>query len=253
MPYIPFIPPAAGAPVPLASPFTGYTNGVIQGRDYTLHLNAIALELNKIGFFLSPAALTDVGSAAASLSASSQSLTKLQTDIGSVKEQLIRLNMSVGNIANKIEVSTKGLANISTHMAKQSVLKTMQVSDQMKTNEFQKQVTNQAQESAGQPKTVVTPAAFTEKAKEVITDVSTNNALIAGTTFVQEQISTTATAAFTTTTTWVAESAFGKWVKDTYAEQEIAFVGLFSKEKAEKLQKELDARRLLIQAGGIPT
>lgn len=250
---MPWIPPKIIPNQPIPGVLTGYTNGTIYNMDYTLHLNAIIAELNQIGFMLSPAALLDVGSAAASLSASSQSLTKLQTDMGGIKEQLIKLNMSVGNIANKIEVSTKGLANISTHMAKQSVLKTMQVNDQMKTSEFQKQVTNQAQESAGIPKTVVTPAAFTEKAKEVISDVSSTNALVAGTTFVQEQISTTATTAFTTSTQWIAESAFGKWIKDTYAEQEIAFVGLFSKEKAEKLQKELDARRLLIQAGGTPT
>lgn len=250
MPYIPFIPPAAGAPVPLASPFTGYTNGVIQGRDYTLHLNAIALELNKIGFFLSPAALTDVGSAAASLSASSQSLTKLQTDIGSVKEQLIRLNMSVGNIANKIEVSTKGLANISTHMAKQSVLKTMQVSDQMKTNEFQKQVTNQAQEAAGQPKTVVTPAAFVDKAQEVIADVSTTNALVTGAAMVQNVIATTATEAFTIATKWIAESSVGVWIKDAYAETELAITTFFAQAKAKQLADKIEVKLNNIKAGG---
>jgi len=250
---MPWIPPKIIPNQPIPGVLTGYTNGTIYNMDYTLHLNAIIAELNQIGFMLSPAAIADVGSAAASLSVSAQSLTKLQTDMGNVREELKRLNLSVGKVANKIEVSTKGLANISSHMGKQTVIQTMAMNDQIKTNEFQKQVTNQAQEAAGQPKTVVTPAAFAEKAKEVITDVTTNNALISAASMVEAQVTSAATEAYSTATTWIAESSFGQWVKDAYSEQEIAFVGLFSKEKAEKLQKELDARRLLIQAGGTPT
>jgi hypothetical protein len=252
MPYIPFVPPFAGAPVPLASPITGYTNGVIQGRDYTLHLNAIALELNKIGFFLSPAAALDAGSASASLSASSLNLGIITENIADIHLEIKTLNLNLQKIANKIEVSTKGMANISSHMAKQTVIQTMVMNDQIKTSEFQKQVTNQAQEAAGQPKTVVTPADFTAKAKEVITDVTTNNALISAASMVEAQITSAATEAFTTATTWIAESAVGVWVRDAYAETEILVVGLFSKEKAKQLADKLKVRQNTIKAGGIP-
>lgn len=250
MPYIPFIPPAAGAPIPLASPITGYTNGVIQGRDYTLHLNAIALELNKIGFFLSPAATLDVGSTAASLSASSLNLGIITENIVDIHLEMKALNLNIQKIANKIEVSTKGIANMSTHMAKQTVIQTMVMNDQLKTNEFQKQVTNQAQEAAGQPKTVVTPAAFVDKAQEVIADVSTTNALVTGAAMVQNVIATTATEAFTIATKWIAESSVGVWIKDAYAETELAITTFFAQAKAKQLADKIEVKLNNIKAGG---
>lgn len=247
---MPWIPPKIIPNQPIPGVLTGYTNGTIYNMDYTLHLNAIIAELNQIGFMLSPQALLDVGSVAASMSSASLNLGIIAENVADIHLEVKKLNLNLQGVSNSVEVSTKGLANISTHMAKQSVLMTMQVNDQMKTSEFQKQVTNQAQESAGQEKTVVTPAAFTEKAKEVISDVSSTNALVAGTSFVQEQISTTATTAFTTTTEWIAESAFGVWIKDAYAKTEIAVVGLFSEAKAKVLADKLKVKANNIKSGG---
>jgi hypothetical protein len=250
MPYIPFIPPAAGAPIPLASPITGYTNGVIQGRDYTLHLNAIGLELNKIGFMLSPAAVLDVGSISASASSAALNLGIIAENVADIHLELKKLNLNVQGVSNSVEVSTKGLANISTHMAKQTVIATMAMNNEVKKAEFEKLVTNQAQEQAGMEKTEVSPQNLVERGKQLVTEVSQSNALIATTTFVQEQISTTATAAFTTTTTWIAESAFGVWIKDAYAKTELAVVTFFADAKAKLLVDKAKVQANNIKAAG---
>ena len=233
MPYIPYTPVT---PVNFAmGSVSGYTNGFFVVPTYNLELNAIAKELNALQYQFSGAAIFDPGAAANTMHLTMLNLGIIAENVADIHLEIKKLNLNVQGVSNSVEVSTKGLANISSHMAKQTVLKTMALNDQMKTSEFQKQVTNQAQEASGQEKTVVTPDAFTEKAKEVLTDVSTTNALVAGTAFIQEQITTAATSAFTSTTTWIAESAFGVWIKDAYLKTELAVTTFFADAKAKLL------------------
>lgn len=249
MPYIPYvpIPPVTAA----TGAVSGYTNGAFTTPDYTLLLNEVAKQINLLQYQFSGAAMLEPGAAANSMHLTMLNLGIIAENVADIHLEIKKLNLNIQGVSNSVEVSTKGLANISTHMAKQSVLMTMQVNDQMKTNEFQKLVTNQAQEQAGMTVSVVTPEGLVERGKQLVTEVSQSNALIAGTTFVQEQISTTATAAFTTTTTWIAESAFGVWVKDAYAKTEIAVVGLFSEAKAKVLADKLKAKTNSSRGGGV--
>lgn len=247
---MPWIPPKIIPNQPIPGILTGYTNGTIYNMDYTLHLNAIIAELNQIGFMLSPAALLDVGSVAASMSSASLNLGIIAENVADIHLEVKKLNLNVQGVSNSVEVSTKGLANISTHMAKQTVIATMDMNNNVKKAEFEKLVTNQAQEQAGLEKIEVSPQNLIERGQALLSEVSQSNALIAGTTFVQEQISTTATAAFTTTTTWIAESAFGVWIKDAYAKTEIAVVGLFSEAKAKVLADKLKVKANNIKSGG---
>lgn len=248
MPYIPFT-PAPPATVPAGS-VTGYTNGFFYSPDYNLELNKIAFEINALQFQFSNAALGDVGSAAASLSSSAINLGIIAENVADIHLEIKKLNLSIGGVSNSIDTSTKGLANISTHMAKQTVIQTMIMNNDVKKAEFEKEVTNQAQVAAGQEKTVITPQGLIERGEQLITEVSQSNALIAGTAFVSEQISNTATTAFTTSAQWVAESALGVYVQEAYGKLEVAAIGLFSAEKAKVAQDKLDAKLQKLKAGG---
>ena len=248
MPYIPYVPVA---PVQYsAGSVTGYTNGFFYQQGYNLELNAIAEEINALQYQFSGAAILDPGSAANTLHLSMLNLGIIAENVADIHLELKKLNLNVQGVSNSVEVSTKGLANISTHMAKQNVIATMVMNNDVKKAEFEKLVTNQAQEQAGLPKTEVTPQGLAERGKQLVTEVGQSNALIAGTTFIQENISAAATAAFTTTTTWVAESAFGVWIKDAYAKTEIAVVGLFSAEKAKVLADKLKVKTNNARGGG---
>jgi hypothetical protein len=248
MPYIPYIPLP---PVNFAmGGVTGYTNGAFTVPTYNLELNEIAKQINLLQYQFSGAALYDVGSASASMSATTTNLGIIAENVVDLLAEVRKLNLNIRGISNSVEVSTKGLANISSHMGKQSVLTTMLVNDQIKNNEFQQQTTNQALADSGKPPTVVTPAAFSEKAKQVINDVSTTNALVAGTTLVQETITNAATTAFATTTTWIAESAFGVWITDAYSKTEIAVVALFSEAKAKALADKARLKTASAKVGG---
>jgi hypothetical protein len=248
MPYIPYTPIT---PVNFAAGgFTGNTNGFLTVPTYNLELNAIAKEINALQYQFSGAALFDPGSAAASMSATALNIGIIAENVADILIEVKKLNLNVQGVSNSVEVSTKGLANISTHMAKGNVIATMDMNNNVKKAEFEKQVTNQAQEQAGMPKTEVSPENLVERGKQLVSEVSESNALIAGTTFIQENISAAATAAFTTTTTWIAESAFGVWIKDAYAKTEIAVVGLFSEAKAKQLADKLAAKANNARAGG---
>ena len=248
MPYIPYTPVT---PVNFAmGSVSGYTNGFFVVPTYNLELNAIAKELNALQYQFSGAAIFDPGAAANTMHLTMLNLGIIAENVADIHLEIKKLNLNVQGVSNSVEVSTKGLANISTHMAKQNVIATMVMNNDVKKAEFEKLVTNQAQEQAGLPKTEVTPQGLAERGKQLVTEVGQSNALIAGTTFIQENISAAATAAFTTTTTWVAESAFGVWIKDAYAKTEIAVVGLFSAEKAKVLADKLKVKTNNARGGG---
>jgi hypothetical protein len=248
MPYIPFTP--APPVIVEAGAVQGYTNGFFYSPSYNLELNKIAFEINALQFQFSPlAAQTEVGSPAASLSAVAINSGIIAENVADIHLELKKLNLSISGVSNSIDTSTKGLANISTHMAKQTVIQTMAVNNDIKKAEFEKQVTNTAQEAAGVPKTVVTPQALVARVEEVITDVTTTNALISATALVQETVANAATTAFTTTATWIAESAFGVYVQEAFGKVEVAVIGLFSDAKAKVAADKLQARLQKLKAG----
>jgi len=243
MPYIVFSP---AAPVQFAM---GTTPGALVIPNYNFELNKIAFEINALQYQFSGAALLDVGSAAGSLSVIAINSSIIAENVADIHLEIKKLNLSISGVSSSIDTSTKGLANISTHMAKQTVIATAQLNDQIKTGEFQKQVTNDAQKAAGIPPTVVPPAQFVEKVKQTVADVSTTNAIFAATQLFQEAVSTAATTAFTTTATWIAESSVGVFIQEAYGKLEVAVIGLFSEEKAKVAADKLQARIGKLKAG----
>jgi hypothetical protein len=245
--YVPYIPVPAQ---PIPSPLTGYTNGTIYTQDYALVLNAIAEQLNEVGYNFSGAASFDIGSASASLSAIAINSGSCSERLAEIDKTLQALAGSVLTIANKIEVSTKGLATISSHMAKSGVISQMQLADQITANEFNKQTANAAQVAAGLEPTVIAAPDFLEKAKSTIVSFGQLNAQVGATAVVVEATTAAASSAFTTATTWAAESALGTWVIDAYAKTEIAVVSIFSEKKAKQLELALRDRTARSKTAG---
>jgi hypothetical protein len=249
MPYIPYTPIlpvnfAAGA-------FTGNTNGFITVPTYNLELNAIAKEINALQFQFSNAALLDVGSAAASMSSASLNLGCIAESLGTIQDLMTKLNVNVQTIANKLELSAGAISNVSAHMAEQVVVAQMAYVDQSSANKHQQLTVEQAQEQAGLPKTVVTKEAITTTLQTTAQNVSIAKASAKAAALVDEAITSASSYALNTVKGLLVEYGITQWVKNAYAEAEILVVGLYSKEKAEKLKRDLEVAKNKAQAGGI--
>lgn len=249
MPYIVFnpVPPVNFA----MGTVSGYTNGAFVVPQYNLELNAIALQLNLLQYQFSNAALFETGSASASMSATALNAGVIAEQFGTLLEVMKTISGNISTIANKVEVSTKGIATMSSHMAKQSVISQMQLADQITANEFNKQTANAAQEAAGLPKTVVTATGFVEKTKETIVNISQLNAQVTATSVVTEAITAAGTTAVTTAATWAAESALGTWIKDTYASTKLTVEGIFADLKVKQAKAEAEILVNKAKAGGV--
>jgi hypothetical protein len=218
--------------------------------DYTLHLNAIAAELNQIGFFLSPTGAADVGSLAASCSSAAKSLATLGEQVASQTKLLTDINGNLLVVANKIGVSAVGLATISSHLAEQVVTQQMVAVDQINNNKFTQETTKASQVAAGVEPTVITPANLVETTKETVNNVTMFKAQAAAGALVSDGIGKAASYATTTVGEWIAATGITEFIKNTYATAEIAVVGIFSEERAKKLQAELELKKNKVQAGG---
>lgn len=249
MPYIPYVPLP---PQPVPSTLSGYTNGVIYTQDYTLHLNAVAKEINALQFqFSALAAKTDVGSAAASLSSAASSTGLLVKQIGTTNDLLMKLNTNVQLVANSMEVVSRGLATISSHASESVVTQQMAYADQAKNNKHQQLTTEAAQEAAGLPKTVVTPELTVATIQATIQDVSVVKAQATAASLVTDGAATAFAFASTTVTSWAAQSAVGQWIKKAYGDVEISVKALFAKEKAVNIAIDKAVDKNIIMSGNV--
>lgn len=234
MAYIP-AKPIPNQPIP--GVLSGYTNGTIYNMDYTLHLNAIAFEINQLSYALSPIGITS------ETGGFGYYVQSIAINSGIVAEQMVDLNLrlqdligTVSKVGNKSEILAKGLGTISSHLAEQVVTQQMVAVDTINNNKFTQETTKASQKAAGQEPTVITPASLVETTKETVNNVTMFKAQAAAGALVSDAVANASSYAITTTTTWIAESAFGQWVKDAYAETEIFVVGIFSKERAAALR-----------------
>jgi hypothetical protein len=248
MPYIPFTP---AAPVTFAAgSVTGYTNGFFYSPNYNLELNLIAKEINALQYqFSGTAALTDVGSAAASMSAAAGNIGIVAKNTGTIVDLMTKISANILTIANKIEMSSAAISNVSSHMAEQVVVSQMAYVDQSQANKHQQLTVEAAQEQAGLPKTVVTTESITTTLQQTAQNVSIAKASAKAASLVDEAITSAFSYAKTTTTNLLATYGITQWIKNTYAETEILVVGLFSKEKAEKLKNDLEIAKNNAKSG----
>jgi hypothetical protein len=247
MPYIPFTP---AAPVNFAAgSVSGYTNGFFTVPSYNLELNLIAKEINALQYQFSGAAIADVGSAAASMSAAAGNIGALAKSTGTLVDLMTKVDAHILTIANKIEMSSAAISNVSSHMAEQVVVAQMAYVDQSFANKHQQLTVEAAQEQAGLPKTEVPVESLTTTLQQTAQNVSIAKASAKAASLVDEAITSAFSYAKTTTTNLLATYGITQWIKNTYAETEIVVVGLFSKEKAEKLRTELEIAKNNAKSG----
>ena len=240
MPYIPYTPVS---PVNFAmGSVSGYTNGFFTIPTYNLELNAIAKELNALQYQFSGAALADPGAAANSMHLTMLNLGCLAESLGTIQDLMIKLNVNVQTIANKLEVSAGAISNVSAHLAEQVVVSQMAYVDQSQANQHQQKTVEQAQEQAGLPKTVVSKEDITTTLQTTAQNVSIAKASAKAAALVDEAVTSASSYALNTVKGLLVEYGITQWVKNAYAEAEILIVGLYSKEKAEKLTRDLEIK-----------
>jgi hypothetical protein len=232
---LPVAPPYSLAP----SNFVGQTTGAVVFPDYSAHLMAIIVELNKLNYNLSSISTAEPGSVMAQMSLTNSNLQDSLKQYATLTDSLQKLAGSVTSMNKTMTIQTTGLANISSTLTKQLVVSETATIDQIKNNQLTQEIAKQAQIDAGKTPVVITPEAFLTRVEAAVNDVLSFRAISFAANLITQAINDTVTTAYTTSVTWAAQTAAGQWITTTYAETEIFITSLFSKEKAQQLATEL--------------
>lgn len=238
MAYTPPALPIQAVAVPTPMGATGGA-GTFTAYDYSLHLNAIIYELNQINYNLSSVSTAEPGSVMAQMSLTNTNLKDSLKQYGTMVETMQKLTGSITSMNKTMTVQTTGLANISTTLTKQLVVSETATIDQIKNNQLTQAIAKQAQIDAGKTPVVITPEAFLTRVEQAVNDVLSFRAIAFAANLITQAINDTITSAYTTSVTWVGQTAAAQWITTTYLETEIFVVEIFSKEKADKLRVEL--------------
>ena len=89
---------------------------------------------------------------------------------------------------------------------------------------------------------VITPEEFLARFEERVNDILSLRVVTFAIGVVTTALNDTITSAYTTSVTWVAQTAAAQWITTQYLETELFVTNIFSKEKADKLRIELENR-----------
>jgi hypothetical protein len=232
MPYTPpkLIPTAP--PMVPPSAFTGLTNGAVNIPNYSAHLNAIILELNTIAYYMSPVGAQEPQSVASTLLALKASAELQAKATNELKESFAKIESSLDTIARSIEVSTTGLANISTTMNNQLITQQVALAQQIESDTFQIETTNAAREEAGLPKIEPKEQTLQERAQAAIDKVTNIQQQVFAAGLVSRITTEVVSGAYKTSVEWAGQTAFGSWVKFQFEKKTLQFQLYFAKDKA---------------------
>jgi hypothetical protein len=216
--------------------------GTFTTFDYSLHLNAIIKELNQLNYNLSSISTAEPGSVMAQMSLTNTNLQDSLKQYATLTDSLQKLAGSLTSMNKTMTVQTTGLANISTTMTKQLVVTETATMDQIKNNQLTQAIAKQAQIDAGKEPVVVSPEAFLTRVEQTINDVLNFRAVSFAVGIVTTAINDTITTAYTTSVTWVGQTAAAQWITTTYLETELFITKIFSPEKAKQLATDLANR-----------
>jgi hypothetical protein len=192
------------------------------------------------------------GSPINSLSASVGVQAQIASSLKELDKRLQELTVSMGEMQKQMKVTQTGLASMSNHMAQQVTTAQQAYADQAKNNAFQQKTTNQALADANKPQTVIAPAEFLTRVQQNIQEVSTIKAETAATNLVTSYISNTTTSGFNTAVDWLAKSALGTFVIDTWASIKLKVTSLYSAEKVKETADNATLALLTTKAGATP-
>ena len=168
--------------------------------------------------------------------------------LGKIEEMQRTIVVAIQGVQASIDTNTKAVAAIASATRDINIMAQTAVADQLKNNAFQQKVTNNALVEAGKPPVEV-PAAEMKKIVSGTLEDMKNMSAIQFTYKAVDQAGTMLVDSSKWALKWSAETKVGKFFVDTYAQGEIAVVGLFSKEKSDQLQRELDAKISKAQSG----
>jgi hypothetical protein len=198
--------------------------------------------------FGSAAATVSPGGITSIASDSADSLFAIYGAIVKQNDILRDINTTLGKLANQMETSTTGMANVQYGLTKMSTIQAMAFADQTRNNKFQQKATNAALVDAGKEPIVVKPDEFTVAAKQTLTDIGSVNLQVKGANLLEEYLTEGITKGLTISQQWIAESAFGQFITSYYAEAKIQAQLLYAddktKEALEKSLKEIRRKRL---------
>jgi hypothetical protein len=235
---LPVAPPYSLAP----SNFVGQTTGSVIFPDYSAHLMQIIVELNKLNYNLSSISTAEPGSfmAIQSLQANNSETMILEHQLNT--QAIQNLVAAVQGVSKAMATQTTGVANIATTMTKQLVVAETATMDQIKNNQLTQAIAKQAQVDAGKPPVVVSPEAFITRVEATVNDVLSFRAITFAANTVTQAVNDTITTAYTTSVTWIGQTAVAQWIQTTYLEAEIFLTSIFSKAKAEQLALKLKSK-----------
>lgn len=195
---------------------------------------------NLIGLLGTTASKTYPGGLTAVAAAQEVQLKEINVAITKQTEAMEKLITAVNKIANSIDTSTTGMANIQHTLTKQVTTQQMVAADTIKNNKFTQATTNAALVDAGKPPTVVKPDDMKASVLSAVQDISLINAQSQGAALIETAVTESVTQGFKISTEWLAQTAFGKWVTDNYAIAKLQTKILFADEKTEReLRKQL--------------
>ena len=238
-----YTPPVVIPSVPVVTPM-GATGGAgtFTAFDYSNHLNAIILELNKLNYNLSSISTAEPGSVMAQMSLTNTNLQDSLKQYATLTDSLQKLAGSLTSMNKTMTIQTTGLANISSTLTKQLVVSETATMDQVKNNQLTQAIAKQAQIDAGKTPVVITPEAFLARVESSVNDILSFRAVTFAVGVVTQAVNDTITTAYTTSVTWAAQTAAGQWITTTYLETELFITKIFSPEKAKQLATELANR-----------
>lgn len=181
--------------------------------------------------------------------ASASNLGYIHSAIQAQTEQIVNLTVAVGKISNSLDILTKAAGTMAYTSIQSLNTQQLAYADQVKNNKFNQKTTNAALERANLPPTEVQPEEFKKEVADRVVDLGTIKAQNAAVDVIQSTVTEYTKAGFEMATKWVAESAFGKWVQDYYAEAKVQVQLLYADEKTkakleEQLRKMKEAKKM---------
>ena len=207
------------------------TNGILMEK----LLGSGAIELSKGGLVAQ----------AARTAGNTQALAdKMDTLIGKFNE----VTTAVSKINKGQEDILTALANAHLTAVETKVIQTMSFAAQVDNNKFQQKATNAALKEAGKPEIKVEPDELVAETLKMVQTVGTINTQVSATSLVLDTVTSYLSKGLTLAQSWVAQSAFGKFVTDYYAIAKIQVQLLWADEKTaivlKKQQLDIENSRL---------
>jgi len=194
---------------------------------------AIALQTLELEKLFGPAGVTgaNAGGLTSQAAATAVNTLALNNKIDTLIGKFNEVTTAIGNINKGQEDILTALANAHLTAVKTQVIQTMSFAAQVDHNKFQQKATNSALRDAGKPEIKVEPEELKADTLKMVQTVSTINAQVSATSLVIDTVTSYVSQGLTIAQGWIAQSEFGKFVKNYFQRAKIQVQLLWADEK----------------------